>query len=293
MSRRLPYFVVNAFAEKPFTGNGAAVCWVKDSPLSDNLMQSIATEINLSETCFIYDKDGHFKNQSNFGLRWFTPTNEVDLCGHATLASAATLFFKGGNENSTVSFETASGTLHAKQDGDYIVLDFPENAPDEFGTDACKDVLESVFAGNQHYIDQIDRVHLSKTAKKLVVQMNVSFTRTDLENLKPDIKEMTKHHDGSVYKGVIVTAAGSPGGNFDFLSRYFAPWNGIPEDPVTGSAHTVLAPYWSKIFNKREMAARQCSRRGGNLKVVLIGGKRVELHGKATVVVEGKLEVVE
>ena len=89
-------------------------------------------------------------------------------------------------------------------------MDFPENVPDEFGTGACKDVLEPVFAGNQHYIDQIDRVHLSKTAKKLVVQMNASFTRTDLENLKPDVKEMTRHHDGSVYKGVIVTAAESP-----------------------------------------------------------------------------------
>ena len=169
-------------------------------------------------------------------------------------------------------------------------MDFPENAPEEFSMDACRGVLEQVFAGNQNYIDQIVTVQLSRTAKKLLVHMGASFARTDLEKLTPDVSAMTSLHDGSLYKGVIVTSLGE---NFDFISRYFAPWNGIPEDPVTGSAHTVLAPYWSKILNKKEMRARQCSRRGGELKVAMVGGGRVELHGRATVVVEGTMEVAE
>ena len=169
-------------------------------------------------------------------------------------------------------------------------MDFPENAPEEFSMDACRGVLEQVFAGNQNYIDQIVTVQLSRTAKKLLVHMGASFARTDLEKLTPDVSAMTSLHDGSLYKGVIVTSLGE---NFDFISRYFAPWNGIPEDPVTGSAHTVLAPYWSKILNKKEMRARQCSRRGGELKVAIVGGGRVERHGRATGVVEGTMEVVE
>jgi len=291
MNRKLPYFVVNAFADKPFTGNGAAVCWVERKSLSKELMQSVASEINLSETCFIYEKDGKFKDASLFGLRWFTPTNEVPLCGHATLASAATLFYKASNHNEKISFDTASGILFARKNKDYITLDFPRNDPEPIAAaEQCQPTLEVLFAGTS-YQSQVENIEISHTAKKLVVQMNKNFSRIELESLAPNTSQLKITHDGSLFKGVIVTARGE--GKYDFISRYFAPWNGIPEDPVTGSAHTVLAPYWSKILGKDEMNARQCSKRGGDIRVKLRDDGRVDLNGFATTVIEGKLTVPE
>merc|ERR1739838_118704 len=276
---------------------GAAVCWVGKKNLSKELMQSIACEINLSETCFIYESKSAFDTNSFFDLRWFTPTNEVPLCGHATLASAATLFYKGKNPNKSIAFETASGKLYAQRSGDMITLDFPRNDPEPLAADAYPQVIKHLFASNSTLTpSRVTDVQISHGAKKLVVRLDVS--RDELESLSPDVSKMRAAHDGSVFKGVIVTTSGSDGdvasSKYDFLSRYFAPWNGIPEDPVTGSAHTVLGPYWSRILGgKRMMIARQCSKRGGDISVTLNGDERVDLSGLATIVVEGNLCVEE
>lgn len=149
------------------------------------------------------------------------------------------------------------------------------------------DKLLEVVLGT--YRDKVKNIALSPTVKKLVVQMEDDFTESDLMTISPDFTEMKKVHDGSKAKGIIVTVKGD--GSYDFFSRYFAPWNGINEDPVTGSAHTVLAPYWANILKKTQMNARQCSKRGGDVTVTLREDDRVDITGHATIIVKGKINV--
>ncbi|XP_063604521.1 phenazine biosynthesis-like domain-containing protein 1 [Penaeus indicus] len=295
---KLQIYTVDAFTDQPFSGNPAAVVPLLE-PLEEQTLQNLASELNLSETAYVSPTGSDTEpwvTSSQFTLRWFTPTNEVPLCGHATLATAHTLFNCLGNRNNRLEFKTMSGVLVARKDGSNIILDFPENPPEPLTAQQRTDldVLVKGVVNDLH----VDTVLLSHTTKKLLVKLHSSCTRRDLESLKPDTASLLSLHNGSLVKGVIVTLSGGLQGEmsedsqlYHCISRYFAPWNGIPEDPVTGSAHTVLGPFWSKQLGITRLRCRQCSPRGGDLIVSVRGDGRVDLAGKATTVIQGLVSI--
>jgi len=221
-----------------------------------------------------------------FGLRWFTPTNEVPLCGHATLAAATVLFKMCNNTNDVLKFSTLSGVLEAKRKDDMVLLDLPVNNPTKVEN---PEYLEPLVTEASCGLP-VQEFLLNNVTKKLLVRLKNTVTRDQLENIKPDTEKMWMMETTGMVKGVILTVLDLTE-KYNFLSRYFAPWNGIPEDPVTGSAHTVLAPYWSTVTGLRTMSARQCSPRGGNLHLCLLDNGRLEVGGQAVVVMEGIINV--
>lgn len=261
----LTIYQVDAFSDRPFSGNPAAVCLLP-GPRDDQWMQQLAQEMNLSETAFLlWQKDG-------FNLRWFTPAVEVDLCGHATLASAHVLweqdYLQPGEQ---ARFHTRSGLLTADRHDDLIELDFPAKL--EEPSDAPPYLVEALG---------IPPKYVGKNVFDYLVEVD---SEEVVRNMKPNLSLLAQ----VTARGVMVTSrALSPG--YDFVSRYFAPRVGINEDPVTGSAHCCLAPYWSKHLHKNEMVAYQASARGGVLHV-RISGDRVKIGGQAVTVMRGELEV--
>eukprot|EP00095_Tigriopus_kingsejongensis_P011802 maker-scaffold71_size417697-snap-gene-2.12 protein:Tk11802 transcript:maker-scaffold71_size417697-snap-gene-2.12-mRNA-1 annotation:"phenazine biosynthesis-like domain-containing" len=304
MSRIFPIYVVDAFAEEAFAGNPAAVC-VLQEPISDEFKQKIAAEMNLSETAFVLPLDGtSCETAQRFSLQWFTPTTEVPLCGHATLASSAVLFFHVGNQNQTMVFETRfSGCLSTSRligeadsasDGS-IEMQLPLNPPtasitseDEAIWQLVQEVLKGLLLPQMVIGEVVEEVKLSHATKKLLICLSDRISRTDLEALPVQPPRLLEFPTQDRVRGVIVTMTGTPGGKYDFLSRYFAPWVGIPEDPVTGSAHTVLAPYWAEKLGKRNLFARQCSKRGGELRLN-VKEDSLGISGRAKIVLKGSL----
>ena len=259
MTKPVPIHQVDAFANEPFRGNPAAVC-VLEAPRDEGWMQSVAAEVNLAETAFLW------REANAWRLRWFTPAVEVPLCGHATLASAHVLYGLGGGLGG-LSFLTRSGDLRVTRRGDLIEMDFPAlPAVEEPPPPGLLDAL-GVEARSTHR-SRYDR--LVEVASEDAVRA-----------VRPDFRAL-RHVDT---RGVIVTARGT---RHDFVSRFFAPAVGVDEDPVTGSAHCVLAPFWSKRLGKNEMVGFQASARGGEVRVRL-EGDRVMLGGRAVTVVEGDL----
>ncbi|XP_033886360.2 phenazine biosynthesis-like domain-containing protein isoform X1 [Acipenser ruthenus] len=282
---QIPVFTVDAFTNKPFCGNPAAVCLIEDE-LQDDICQKISSEMNLSETAYIkkLNSKDTFSSASRFGLRWFTPTREVPLCGHATLASAAVLFYIQKNSNSSLTFETLSGELYARLSGDHIVLDFPMHTSTPQDPQEVKELIKTAVGDLA-----IQDVRYSSATKKLLVRLCDTYNRSVLESLKPDTESLMKSDSTGKVAGLIITLKGNQNGNYDFYCRYFSPWNGIPEDPVTGSAHTVLGSYWSEQLGKKEMLSCQCSRRGGQLKISVRGDGRVDMAGQTVTVLSGNL----
>jgi PhzF family phenazine biosynthesis protein len=257
-------YQVDAFTDRPFAGNPAGVCILPDYAAVD-WMQSVAREMNLSETAFLVRRpDGEFD------LRWFTPAAEVELCGHATLASAHVLWEAGVvRPGEQARFHTLSGVLTAVRSGEWIELDFP-------ATPAAPVEPPAGLAEALHAIPRW--VGMSVFDYLVEVESDAA-----VRSLQPDITALGKLSS----RGVIVTAAsGSP--QYDFVSRFFAPAVGVPEDPVTGSAHCCLAPYWAERLGKTEMVAYQSSARGGVVRVRL-AGDRVRLGGQAVTVLVGEL----
>lgn len=265
-------FVVDAFGDAPFTGNPAAVCMM-DEPRGAGWMQSLAAEMNLSETAFVCPQG------DQFNLRWFTPTVEVDLCGHATLASARAMWQAGVcDPEKTIRFQTRSGELTAAPDPadpELIWLDFPVK------------FCEPVHAAPHGLLESLG---VPAEAVKFVGRNKFDFLveladEALVRGLQPNFTTMAQVHA----RGVIVTAEGRPDqGNYDFISRFFAPQSGVPEDPVTGSAHCALSPFWSDRLKREELTGFQASRRGGFVRVIR-HGERVRLGGRAVVMVEGRL----
>jgi PhzF family phenazine biosynthesis protein len=244
--------------------------------------------MNLSETAYVSELTGQgtFKEGTRFGLRWFTPTLEVNLCGHATLATAKVIFDGVGNPSDTLSFETLSGVLVVTRTAaGGISMDLPKNAPvDE--TAEKHQALIKLTVGDL----PIEACFYSPTTKKLGLCLAPSVNREQLEALRPDTKAMQASTSNAIVTGVMVTMAGATQpGDYDMLSRYFAPWNGIPEDPVTGSAHTVLGPYWRNRLGKTTLKARQCSPRGGDL-MVTVEDDGVTVAGSGYIVMSGSIE---
>ncbi len=263
MSQRIVQ--VDAFADRPFVGNPAAVC-ILPGPTGLSWMQDVAREMNLAETAFLFDEGDGYR------LRWFTPTVEVDLCGHATLASAHVLWEDGLlGAGQAARFQTHSGLLTATKAGDWIELDFPA-VPVERPVDPAS-IAEALG---------VPVVSAWRSRFDLLVEVE---SERVVRSLTPDLGRI-----GAIpARGVIVTArSDSPGS--DFVSRFFAPQSGVAEDPVTGSAHCVLAPYWAERLGRADLVGYQASPRGGVVRV-RSGGDRVMLGGQAVTVLRGELLV--
>jgi PhzF family phenazine biosynthesis protein len=262
----MEYHVIDAFTDKLFSGNPAGVCLL-DGQIDDAIMQNIAAENNLSETAFLLKHgDGHY------GLRWFTPTMEVDLCGHATLASAFVLFDDKEKDTAELKFDTASGELVVTRDGDLLCLNFPSSPPREYPAHPA--IGKALGVEPEAVFESIDFLVLVENEETL-------------RQLTPDFSALRKlASEGNIPGlGIIVTA---PGTDCDFVSRYFAPEAGVPEDPVTGRAHCTLTPFWSKKLGKKVMDARQLSKRGGVLRCENYGD-RVKISGKAVRYLKGTI----
>lgn len=257
MTMKIPIFKVDAFSSRVFSGNPAAVCPL-DYWLNDGQLQSIAAENNLSETAFIVNRGGYYQ------LRWFTPQMEVDICGHATLASAYVIMNHIDPASPEVTFGTRAGELTVKRDGDLYAMNFPAHPPRKSKTP--EDLIKALDAPPEEVL---------ASNYYLVVYKSADEVR-DLNPYMKLLKELDR-------LAVIVTA---PGKDVDFVSRFFAPALGIPEDPVTGSAHCTLIPYWSQRLNKKKLHARQVSCRGGEI-FCEDQGKRVIIAGRATLYLEG------
>lgn len=256
-------FHVDAFSRTPFGGNPAAVC-ILPEPRSYIWMQRVAEEMNLSETAFL------LKEAEGYNLRWFTPTVEVELCGHATLASAHTLWENGYlNPGESAHFSTLSGWLHARQNDGWIEMDFPVEP--ESKVEPPPELLKAI---------DLPITYVGQSRFDYLIEVDCE---TSLRAFIPDFNLLK----GLPVRGVSVTAP-SRSPEYDFLSRFFAPGVGIDEDPVTGSAHCSLGPYWAKRLGKNELTGYQCSRRGGVVKV-RVEGDRVVLGGQAVTVKSGEL----
>ena len=264
----IPLFQVDAFATKPFTGNSAAVCLL-DKKYNEQWMQSVAAEMNLSETAFVYKQD------NSFNLRWFTPTTEVNLCGHATLAAAHILWQQGWLDPSeNAHFHTLSGVLIAKQYQQEITLDFP--------TTRLKLATAPIGLLEALQLDQAEVTEVLYNGTDYLVSIE---HEEQVRQLQPDFAAL-KTID---MRGVIVTSTSADVNN-DFISRFFAPAFGIDEDPVTGSAHCALAPFWAKKLGKTNLSAYQASSRGGQLTLCL-EQDRVFITGQAITILGGQLYV--
>ncbi|HEY75100.1 MAG TPA: PhzF family phenazine biosynthesis protein [Thermoflexia bacterium] len=259
-------FQVDAFTDQPFRGNPAAVCLLP-GPRDEAWMQNVAREMNLSETAFVY------RENDGFRLRWFTPAVEVDLCGHATLATAHVLWEVGWlAPEEPARFHTRSGLLTARRGGSVIELDFPA-LPEE--PVECPPGLEEALGVAPSYVGKSKFDYLVEVASEEAVRA-----------MKPDFGRLKTL---SSARGFIVTSR-TTSGEYDFVSRYFAPGAGVDEDPVTGSAHCCLGPFWGKRLGKQEMVGYQASARGGVVRVRL-AGNRVYIGGQAVTVMRGELVV--
>jgi PhzF family phenazine biosynthesis protein len=263
----LPLHQVDAFSERAFAGNPAAVCLLAEEA-DPAWMQAVASEMNLSETAFLLPEGP----PGAYGLRWFTPAVEVELCGHATLASAHVLWSTGSvAPDAAISFSTLSGTLTAARDGELIAMDFPAAAPEP--ADPPAGLSEALG---------VTPAWVGRTLIGWFVEVS---SPEEVARADPHMDRLTTLPG----QGVILTAAGGIDGA-DVTSRYFAPAAGIPEDPVTGAAHCALGPFWSERLGSRRLVCHQASRRGG-IVYVEVWGERVGLAGRAVTVMEGRLTV--
>jgi PhzF family phenazine biosynthesis protein len=257
----LSLYQVDAFTDKLFGGNPAAVIPLNDW-LSDETMICIAAENNLAETAF------YVPTESGFHIRWFTPTVEVDLCGHATLAAAYVIFHSEGYESSTVAFESQSGILTVEKNEEWLTLNFPVDQfhvavpPPALAESLRGTALLEVYKGKSDYLVVVESEEIVKTLDFDIIVLSTIPAR-----------------------GIIVSA---PGSDVDFVSRFFAPQSGIDEDPVTGSAHTTLIPYWAERLSKTSLTARQVSSRGGYLQCEL-AGDRVKISGQGKLYLKGEI----
>uniref|UniRef100_A0A914Y1A0 Uncharacterized protein n=1 Tax=Panagrolaimus superbus TaxID=310955 RepID=A0A914Y1A0_9BILA len=309
-------YLIDAFTNVKFAGNQAAVCLIPQK-LSDEEYQKIAAEFNLSETVYPLPLDsGSCETATKFSLRWFTPTTEVALCGHATLATAHVLFNEIGNKSLQLSFETLSGELTVKKNNDQLVMNFPQYKKwIAYESDKTHNQILNLFENRpkEKFIEKIVElmtppekcryIALAVEAKKLLLVLDEKTTKSELLSITHHNDDLLMAHDGSIVRGVVVTLApknpksqgfiDANGKEFDYVSRYFAPWAGIKEDPATGSAQCALGPFWSKAKqSKGPFYAFQCyPGRGAQFTVEFPNEDRVDIYGNAVTVLRGDLEL--
>ncbi|XP_024975480.1 uncharacterized protein LOC112513444 isoform X1 [Cynara cardunculus var. scolymus] len=299
MAKKLvKYSVVDAFTDTAFKGNPAAVCWLGDIERDDKWLQLVATEFNISETCYLTPVVDHGLENPRFHLRWFTPVAEVELCGHATLAASHFLFQSGLVNSNAIEFSTLSGILTAQkvpdsrikdsspsgsengeaQDSFYIELNFPVVPVSDFN--------DLKFSAVSEILNGVSIVDVKKMASDDILVVLPSGK--EVAEFKPQIDKIKK----SPGRGIVITGLVQNGSGFDFYSRFFCPKYGIDEDPVCGSAHCALAAYWHEKLGKCDFVAYQASPRSGTLHLHLdTKNQRVLLRGKATTVMEGSILV--
>lgn len=265
-------FIVDAFTDKPFKGNPAGVCFLQED-IEDKKMLSIANELGLSETAYIKKVAGDNK----YSIRYFSPKKEIPLCGHATLASSKVLFEKDASLNKIHFVNIQNLDLVTRKNGDMITMEFPayQTAP----ADAPQELLNALG------IKKIINSEYNKETNILLVEIESGET---LKNLKPDFDALYRSHTS--INGVLITAQAS-NTSYDFESRYFWPWSGTNEDPVTGGTHTFLTPYWSKRLGKSKMKSIQSSARTGFMEVELVGENKIIIKSSAEIIFEGKLRI--
>lgn len=277
-------FIVDAFTDKPFKGNQAGVCLIQEDLKTVNLqtLQDIAFEMNLAETAFLspLNSQDSFTEAQEFNLKWFTPATEIDLCGHATLASAHVLFNELHNIQTKVIFHTLSGPLTVNIEGDKLVMDFPKNTSHETTP------IASIASNLSLQTEDIVTWEYEPVLRNLLIEVK---SEEVLRQIHPNFGALTELSYGQEIVGVIVTTK-MEHSSFDFASRYIAPWVGINEDPVTGSSHTTLGPYWQHKLNKNDLQAVQLSKRTGAMRVVM-QGTRVLLYGKAITTLQGSIKL--
>ena len=260
----ISFFQVDAFTENPFKGNPAAVCLLQNE-IPDDLMQKIAAENNLAETAFV------LRSETGFSLRWFTPTVEIKLCGHGTLATAHVLWEQGIlSKNELAAFHTLSGLLTVKKIDNWLQLNFPRFSYKAI--DVSVDMLKALGISPVNSVCADDGRYIIEVGEE-----------SKLLSINPDFSILKNH------PSVAVTCKAPNDSPYDFISRSFAPSHGVNEDPVTGSSHCALAPYWSEKLHKTELFAFQASARGGELKLRLMG-ERVLIEGKAVTVIKGTFQ---
>ncbi len=270
-------YQVDAFADQPFKGNPAAVC-VLEYPLDDSVYQNIAKEMNLSETAFVLPEKGKdLSNSKLFNLRWFTPKTEVPMCGHATLATSWILFNEYNCEGK-ITFITKSGLLKSELTANGVRMDFPQDPPEKIN-------ISNKLLKLLNYSKKCSAFYGNNTGY-LLLQFE---SEDDVGELKPDFHSLENFSFHKKLRGLIVTSKSEKG--IDFVSRFFDPWEGIDEDPVTGSAHTVLGPFWSNVLEKKEMVARQLSTRTGDLFISLPDENRIYITGNAVTIIKAKLYI--
>ncbi len=266
---KIPVFQIDAFTDVPFSGNPAAVCPL-DEWLPDDVMQSIALEMNLSETAFFVPSAD---DSGDYDLRWFTPTVEVDLCGHATLASGHVVLSKLRPELDHVRFHTRSGVLGVQRRKKMLELDFPRNPPSVM-TDASEiDAVISALGSKPNEI-----LHANTT-------IAVFENEAQVAELEPDFSAVAK-----LKEPWLAATAPADSDKYDFVSRFFVPTAGVNEDPATGSSHTILMPYWSDRLEATELVGRQISKRGGTMHCRLLGD-RVMIAGSVVEMMTGELTI--
>ena len=267
---KIQTYIVDAFTDKTFSGNPAGVCLL-DMNIDDATMQSISAELNLSETAFLFNS-----NKNHYTIRYFTPTTEVDFCGHATLASSKVILDKLGFEN--VNFTTSKGLeLNATHEDGHIKMKFPLYETTDY---IPNEALFDAFG-----IENSASTRLAPDLDMLIVEVNDKQTLLDI---KPNFQKAIE--SSQTIKEVVITTK-SDDKDYDFYSRCFCPWIGINEDPVTGASHSVLAKYWVDILQKKELSAFQLSDRGGFLKLKLISDKELEVRSNAQIVFEGEMNL--
>lgn len=269
--KKIETYIVDSFTNEPFKGNPAGVC-LTTGALNENEMLQIAQELGLSETTFVSPKN----SKQEYPIRYFSPVMEIPLCGHATLAASKVIFEKHGQSN--VTFNNIQGlTLPVSKDLGGITMDFPvySTSPKE-APSALLDALG---------ISKIINSEFNEETNILLLEIKSSSL---LESLKPDFDRLVKSHDS--INGVLVTAKSERDG-YDFESRYFWPWSGTNEDPVTGGTHTFLAKYWSKRLNKTKMMSFQCSQRTGFMEVELLNNDKMKIKSKAQIILHGELSI--
>jgi PhzF family phenazine biosynthesis protein len=275
---KVPVYQVDAFTSKACKGNPAAVC-ILERELSEAAMLDIAAEMNLSETAFIqaleYDDTAGL---TPYSIRWFTPKTEMPLCGHATLAASKVIFDCLDYQGDRILFRSMSGVLESRRHAGRFTLDFPADKLQEPGP--VSDLLEAM--GIRKYTELV----YGTNTNKLVVRLQ---SEKEVRELEPNFERMKAVKACFPIKGVGVTAEGA--GEHDIISRYFNPWAGVNEDPVTGSVHTVLAPYWSAVLGKRELKALQASERCGEILIRITPGGRLEFIGDAVIVLQGEIYI--
>ncbi|MFK7806738.1 MAG: PhzF family phenazine biosynthesis protein, partial [Saprospiraceae bacterium] len=272
MKNTLPTYIVDSFTNEPFKGNPAGVC-LPESPLSEEQMQAIAKELGFSETAFVTPDN----NSDKYAIRFFSPKMEIPLCGHATLASSKILFHENTALEKITFRNIQDLDLHINKEGEKIVMEFPvyETSPAEV-PDAMLTALGIESINNSEYNQETNILLLEITDSEL------------LRGLTPDFSALKKSHDS--INGVLITAP-SKESDYDFESRFFWPWSGTEEDPVTGGTHTFLAKYWSSRLNKTKMNSFQCSARSGFMEVELLSDEKMRIKSFAQIILKGELNI--